>query len=399
MGAGEYAQSMKYQPLQRPVYLDNAATTAVDPEVIDSIIHYYSTDYGNPSAVHPMGIEARKAIVSAREALASQVGLSPEGVIFTSGGTEANNLAIHGFPPSRKRAGKHILYSAVEHPSVIQACQELENQGYIVEPIPVSSSGQIEPLSFEKQLRPDTILVCLMHANNEIGTIFPIEKYSTLIRQCSPHAHIHVDAIQTFGKLRVHLSELNVDSAAISAHKFHGPKGVGALFYRGKTQPRPLVQGGGQEFGLRSGTENVPGIVGLNRAAMVAERQREQQHQRIVQLRTRLTNHIQKEIDSIKIHGDPDSMLSTILSVAILGCPAEALLHHLEIKGIFVSAGSACHSKKEKSSHVLRAIHATDKQVASTLRFSLSRLTTEEEIDHVCNILPQVVSEVRAVGL
>jgi cysteine desulfurase len=384
--------------MDRIVYLDNAATTRCDPRVAEAVERALLEDYGNPSSVHPLGVRAARALRAARETIARALDAEPAGVFFTSGGTEANNLALLGFARMLRRRGRHVVVSAVEHPSTLGAAKALEEEGFETTAAPVDGKARIDLTRLEASLRADTVAVAVMLANNEVGTIEPVADAARLVRARSPHAALHVDAVQAFGKIPVSIRSLGADSVAISAHKIHGPKGAGALVLASRRLPRPLVFGGGQEEGLRPGTENLPGIVGLAKAASIALESLDAEGARVRALRDRLAEGLARRVPDFRRNGDPEACVPTILSATFPGVPAEALLHHLERKGIYVSAGAACHAKKASLSHVLLACGLERSHVSSTLRFSLGRFTTEEDVAAALEAVPAAVEELRALA-
>jgi len=384
--------------MEGAVYLDNAATTRCDPRVAEAIGRTLSEDYGNPSSVHPLGVRAGRALRAARETLARALDAGPANVFFTSGGTEANNLALLGFARATRRHGLHVVVSAIEHPSTLGAVKALEEEGFETAIAPVDEKGRIDPDAFGELLRPDTVAVAVMLANNEVGAVAPIAEIAKRVRSRSPRAVFHVDAVQAFGKIPVSIRALGADSLSVSAHKIHGPKGVGALVLGGRRRPRALVFGGGQEENLRPGTENLPGIVGFARAAALAIETLEAEAARLRALRDRLWAGLAKHIPDLRRNGDPEACVPTILSLTFPGVPAEALLHQLEAKGIYVSAGAACHAKKSSLSHVLVALGLDRAHVNSTLRFSVGRFTTEEDVAVALDAVPAAYEGLRALA-
>lgn len=375
------------------IYLDNNATTPVALEVVSAMDPFWREQFGNPSSLHKKGVEAERAVSNVRNQLADTLGVKEGEVMFTSGATESLNTAIRGLALKNQRMGKHIVTTAVEHECVLESCQVLEEQGFEVSYLKTDQYGAVSAEAVREAIREDTVLVSVMHVNNELGTVNPIEEIAAAVKNTDKQPYMVVDGVQAFGKMRVDLS--NIDAYAVSAHKVHGPKGVGALIAKEETRQRmkPLIVGGGQEFGVRSGTQNVPGIVGLGKAAELAYNDLDGHHEHMNMLRSMLRNSIEK-IDDTVINSFPDALPST-LNAAFLGVPAETLLHALEEKGIYVSTGSACSTNNKIKSHVLE--HVTDRQEVkgSAIRFGLSRMNTKEEIEQVGEVLKKTVEELR----
>jgi cysteine desulfurase len=376
-------------------YLDNAATTRCDPRVAEEVERFLLEEYGNPSSVHPLGVRAARALREARETLARCLEAEPAGVVFTSGGTEADNLAVLGF--ARAGHGRHLVVGATEHPAVLEAAKALGAEGFETSVVPVDRGGRLEAAAVAGACRPDTAVVAVMMANNEVGTIAPVAEIARAVRAAAPRAAFHVDAVQAFGKVPVSIRACGADSLALSSHKIHGPKGVGALVLAPGRRPSPLFHGGGQEGNLRSGTENVPGIVGFARAASLAAEGVATEAARWRRLRERLARGLAESSPGVVLNGDAERCVPTILSATFPGVPGEALLHHLETRGVFVSTGAACHSKRG-GSHVLLACGLPEEAVRSTLRFSFGRFTTEADVDRAVEAVPPLVSELRALA-
>lgn len=375
----------------KDVYADNNATTKVAPEVSDAMLPFFSDYYGNPSSSHTKGIEAERALKKARRTLAEYCGGDERDVIFTSGATESINLALRGVVDAHKRKGKHIVTSLVEHEAVLNTASALSDEGVEVSYITPDEYGRITPEQVVDAMRDDTILVAIMHVNNELGTIYPIEAIAHAIRQRNAMTLFFSDGAQAFGKLPV--SGKIPDLYAISAHKLHGPKGVGALFVRNGVRLTSHHTGSGQEFGLRSGTENIPGIVGLAQATELAYENLHTCRTDLQTLRHRFVTGL-KEIDSVRINS-PDDALEITTSAAFPGIPGEVLLNALDAKGIYVSTGSACSSHHERRSHVIEALGLPDEVADSTLRFGFSRYTNMEEVEYILTVLKEVVPELR----
>ncbi len=377
------------------IYLDNSATTRVTDSVRDVVVRTMTEDYGNPSSVHGKGVEAERYLREARTALAKSLKVSENEIYFTSGGTESDNWAIRGTAAANRHAGKQLITTSVEHPAVMMPMHALEEQGYQLSYLPVDKTGKIRLADLETALSDETVLVSIMYVNNEVGAIEPVAEAGALIKKKNPRALFHVDAVQAYGKYPIYPRRLGIDLLSVSAHKLHGPKGVGFLYVRNGVKIRPLILGGGQQKGLRSGTDNVPGIAGMAQAAKDAFATMEEDHAHLLALKERLINGL-KELPDVVIHSEEgEAGAAHIVNAAFLGVRSEVLLHALEERGIFVSAGSACSSNRKSSeSYVLKAMHLSDAELESSLRFSFSRFTTEEEID-VClaalkGLLPQL---------
>ncbi|MCG0238568.1 MAG: cysteine desulfurase [Firmicutes bacterium] len=376
-------------------YLDNSATTRPRPEVVAAMMSALTEDFGNPSSAHRLGIAAEKRIQEARAAVARLIGARPEEIHFTSGGTEAINTAIFGVARAYGRRGRHIITQATEHPATLEACRALAAGGFEVTILPVDRSGRVDPDQVARALRPDTILVTLMAVNNEIGTIQPVAEVGRLLR--GRETLFHVDAVQAAGKLPLRVDEIGCHLLSLSGHKIHGPKGVGALYVRQGVRIAPLLYGGGQEEGLRSGTENVPGIVGLGTAAALALAELDQVPDRLRALKRRLLAGLAERGLEYVVNGpDPEEAAPHILNLSFRGVPrGEVLLHALEQQGVFVSTGSACHSRRQTLSHVLEALRLPPEQATGAIRVSLSPLTTEADIDAFVAAAAQAVPELR----
>lgn len=373
--------------MTREIYLDNNATTPVAPEVFDAMRPYFCQKYGNPSSLHRKGIEAERAVRASRRTLARLFGLQEAEVIFTSGGTEGDNLAIKGTARALRRRGNHIITTQVEHPAVLESCRELEAEGFRVTYLSVNSEGRVEPDDVLRALTEETILVSIMHVNNELGTIFPVEEIAAQLKRQRPEIVFHSDGVQAVGKLTIRLD--HIDLYTISGHKIHAPKGIGALLVRRETALRPVLSGGGQERGLRSGTENVPGIVGLARAVELAYEDFAATQARFVELRSRFLAGL-SDIPGVRVNSPPRSVPTTV-NVSFPGIPAEVMLHALEAEGVYVSTGAACSSRKGRRSHVLEASHLPPEVMDSSLRFSFSRYTTAEDIEAAVQVIRRVV--------
>jgi len=373
------------------VYLDNGATTKVDRRVADAAVAAMTEAWGNPSSAHRLGVEAARRVAAAREQVARAISADPAELTFTSGGTEANALGFYGAAQAAR--GKHVVVSGLEHPSVADAARKLAEQGYELTVVAPGHDGVVDAQAFAAAIRPDTAVCALLWVQNELGTVQPVEEFARLAKARAPRCHVHVDAVQALGKLAVDVGAGPFDSLSLSAHKLHGPKGVGALWLRKGARVQPRAFGGGQERGLRPGTEGVPGIVALGLAVELAEAARPEAAPRMTRLRERLWTGIAAHRPEARRHGDPHKTAPHILSVGFAGLPAEPLLHAIEAHGVCVSAGSACHAKDKKPSATLRAIGVPDDM--GTLRFSLSRDTTDEEIDLALAALDAAVKDLQ----
>lgn len=365
------------------VYLDNSATTRVFPQVAELMTKIMCEDYGNPSSLHKKGVEAEQYLRDARETLARIMKVSEKEILFTSGGTESDNMALRGCVKANSRRGNHIITTQVEHPAILNTAAYLESEGYRVTYLPVDESGRIRLEDLHRAMTPETILVSIMHTNNEVGARQPIEEAGILIKQMNPQTLFHVDAVQGFGKAKIYPKKLHVDLMSVSSHKIHGPKGVGFLYIGDKVKIQPILFGGGQQQNLRSGTDNVPGIAGMAKAAQMMYENLDEDIARLYRLKKLFIEEMSK-IDGTQVNGlvngGIEGTAPHIVSVSIEGVRSEVLLHALEDKGIFVSAGSACSAHKPQSSATLKAMGLNKELLGSTLRFSFSVFTTEEEI-------------------
>lgn len=376
-------------------YLDNSSTTRISDSVLDKMIRVYQIDYGNPSAMHSKGFDAEKYIKEAKEIIAGSLKVSPKEIIFTSGGTESNNLAVIGTAMANKRLGKRVLTTPIEHPSVGNAVRFLEEQGFEVAYIPVDDKGIVDLKALEELMTEDTILVSVMHVNNEIGSVQPLEEIGKLIKKSNPSVVFHVDAIQSFGKFQIRPKKAGIDLLSVSGHKIHGPKGVGFLYIKEKTKVNPLILGGGQQDGMRSGTENVPGVAGLGQAVKESYENFEEKIDRLYELRDYFTGEIEK-LEGCYVNGPSGrNAAPQIVSVSFEGIRSEVLLHSLEEKNIFVSAGSACSSHKRAPSATLSAIGIRKDLLESTVRFSFNMETSREELDYTLAVLKELLPQLR----
>ncbi|MBI2247306.1 MAG: cysteine desulfurase [Armatimonadetes bacterium] len=379
------------------IYFDNAATTRPHPAVVEAVTQALTSEFGNPSSLHGRGVTAERLVTAAREAVARSIGVAVEEVVFTSGGTEANNLAIAG--AVRTGGGRHLLVNAIEHSSVLTPMRRLAEQGFNLTELPVDSEGRVDPRQVATALRPETTLVSTMAVNNEVGTIQPVEEIGRVIRAHNARggrALFHVDAVQAWGKIRLRPATMGVDLMSFSGHKVHGPKGVGVLYIRKGVRLGPMLSGGDQERGIRPGTENVPGIAGLGAAAELLQVDLESVSARMAALRDRLREAL-ATITDVRFNTPLTGAAPHILNVSFAGARGETLLHRLEQDGIYVSTGSACHSHDPRPSHVLLAIGLSPEQAKSSIRFSLSRFTTAEEIDAAASAVRTAVAELRTL--
>ncbi|NLK72994.1 MAG: cysteine desulfurase [Clostridiales bacterium] len=379
------------------VYLDNSATTRPHKEVIDAMIGCYETHYGNASSLHRMGIQAEKMIKDARNSVGQSLNVSDSEIIFTSGGTESNNTAIFGAAEALKRTGNRIITSAIEHPAVLNVCKSLEQNGMDVKYLNVNDKGLIQLDALEEYFNEKTILISVMHVNNELGTIQPIEEIAKYKKSCSKF-YFHVDAVQSYGKMKISPKTIGIDLLSVSGHKLHGPKGIGALFIDKSIHIPPLLYGGLQEYGIRSGTENVPGIIGLGQAAAMAYNNLETDINNIKHVRSYLIQGIKEEIKDIRINSyEDDRCIPHILNISFMGIRGEVLLHMLEQAEIYVSTGSACSSKKKGLSHVLKAAGLSNSEIEGAVRFSFSKYNSIEEMDYVLDHLKKGINSIRKI--
>jgi cysteine desulfurase len=366
------------------------------PEVVSAMLPVYTEDYGNPSSIHWFGQHAKALMDEARAHVARLINAETSEIVFVSGGTEADNLAIRGIAESQKSRGRHIITSSIEHHAVLHTCRDLEKQGYEITWLGVSSEGLIDPEDVRRVIRPDTILISIMHANNEIGTIQPIEEIGRIAETAD--IYFHSDGVQSTGKIPVDVKKLKVDLYSISAHKIHGPKGVGALFIKKGSVLKPQLTGGGHERNRRSGTENVAGIVGFGIAAKMAREGLGSEMTRMKDLRDRLESGLRKHIDLIRVNAENAPRLPNTSNIMVDYAEGEGLVISLDLKGIAVSTGSACSSGSLEPSHVLTAIGKTPDEAHGSLRFSLNSMNTAEDVDYVVEVLPRIVARLRELS-
>lgn len=378
------------------VYLDNAATTQPRQEVVEAMLPYLRERYGNPSSIYGIAREARAALDEAREKVARILGADPREVIFTSGGTESDNTAVKGVAYANRDKGKHIITSAIEHHAILDSVKSLEKQGFRATYVPVDSQGMVDPRDVESAITGETILISIMHANNEVGTIEPVEEISKIAKERG--ICFHTDAVQTVGHIPIDVRRLGVDLLSLSAHKFHGPKGVGALYVRGGVRMGRYIDGGAQERNRRAGTENVAGMVGLATALELATAETEQEMRRILKLRDRLIAGIRERISHVRLNGHPIRRLPGNVSFCFEFIEGESLLLNLDMLGICGSSGSACTSGSLEPSHVLLAMGIPHEIAHGSLRLTLGRQTTDEDVDYVLEHLPGIVQKLRAMS-
>ncbi len=377
------------------VYLDNSATTKSFEDVAQLVATIMCRDYGNPSSLHNKGMEAEQYVRQAKEIIAKNLKVNEKEIFFTSGGTEADNIALIGSAMANYRAGRHMITTGIEHPAVLQTMRYLEEQGFKVTYLPVDRNGAIRLEDLQNAITRDTILVSIMHTNNEIGTLQPIAEAGNLIKKINPNVIFHVDAVQGFGKFRIYPKRMNIDLLSVSGHKIHGPKGVGFLYINEKIKIKPIVYGGGQQQGMRSGTENVPGIAGIARAVENIYGNLDEEVERLYGLKEYFIDGVEK-IDQVRINGRKGrDGAPHIVSVSIRGVRSEVMLHALEEKGIYVSAGSACAARKPQTSETLKAVGVEKDLLHSTIRFSFSIFTTKEEIDYTLQAMYDTIPMLR----
>jgi len=378
------------------IYLDYAATTPVDPEVIKEMLPYFNEIFGNPASLHYFGRQAGNAVEKSRMLAAEFIGAKPEEIIFTSGGTESDNFALKGAAWANFNKGKHIITSNIEHHAVFESCVFLEKNGFKVSYLPVGSNGIIDPDEVKKAITRDTILISIMHANNEIGTIQPIREIGRAARE--HNVYFHIDAVQSFGHIPINVDDLNIDMLSASAHKLYGPKGVGLLYVRKGTRLQPFMNGGSQERKLRASTHNVPGIVGFGKAIELASKNMVWESEFITGLRDKLINGVLNNIDNSKLNGDSLYRLPNNANFSIKFVEGEGIILGLDLEGIAVSSGSACTSGSLEPSHVLKAIGRTADLAHGSIRITLGKYNTEEEIDYTLEKLSAIVKKLRKMS-
>lgn len=372
------------------VYMDNSATTKPYDEVIEAMVDTMKNYYGNPSSSHIYGLRAEKKLNEAREVIAKTLNCTRDEIIFTSGGSESNNFLIRGF----SKSGTNVITSRIEHPSVMNTFKELEKQGISVTYLEIDNEGKINLEQLKNSINKDTVLVSIMHVNNEVGVIQDIHKIGSIIKEKSNRAKFHVDAVQSYGKLKIDIKEDKIDLLSISGHKIHGPKGIGAAYIKKGLNPEPLIHGGGQERKLRSGTENLPGIVGLSVAANKIYKSIDENLNKVLELKSYFIQRL-KELEDIRINSEGSNFLPYILSVSFSGVKGEVLLYALEDNGIYVSKGSACSSKLQGKNYVLEGFGLKEADINSTIRFSFSAYNSKNEVDYVIETLDKSLKFLR----
>lgn len=377
------------------IYLDNSATTKPYSEVIEKVVYALSHDYANPSSLHRKGVEVEKNIKAIRNEIAKTLGAKDKEIYFTSGGTEANNTIIRGVVNLHKKRKNHIISTSIEHPSVLNTLKDLESDGCEVTYLDVDRDGKIDLEELKKAIKPTTCLVTIMHVNNEVGSIQPIQEIGKYLKSLKDKVYLHVDAVQSYSKISFRPSKYNIDFMSVSGHKFHGPKGIGFMYIKESNRIKPMLTGGGQEIGIRSGTENTPGIYGLGEAVKIINTDLNSKIEKISSLKNLLKEEISKNIEDIKINS-PEDGVCHILNISFKDIRGEVLLHCLEQRGMYVSTGSACSSKK-KGSHVLTQMKLTNEEIEGAIRFSLSDLNTEEEVLEAVKILKEEVESLRKI--
>jgi len=376
------------------IYLDNAASTRVDEKVIDEMLPYFKEQFGNPSSIHRYGRLASMAVQNARKKIASLINAEPKEILLTSGGTESNNTALYGI--AYKNKGKHVITSSIEHDAILEPCKRLEKDGFQLTYLPVDKYGLVNPDDVKSAISSDTCLISMMLANNEVGTIQPIKEISKIAHE--KNILVHTDAIQAIGKIPIDVKDFGIDLLSISSHKINGPKGVGALYVKNGIKLAPLILGGGQEDGLRSGTENVPNIVGFGKACQLVKENMEQNVGHFKKLTTKLTTRVLQEIPYVTFNGHPEKRIPNNTHFTFLGVNGEDLIIKLDENEVAASTGSACSVRTQKASHVLKAMGFSHEQIAGSLRLTVGISNTEKEIDETVEILKKVVNELRVVS-
>ncbi|HMM21237.1 MAG TPA: cysteine desulfurase NifS [Selenomonadales bacterium] len=378
------------------IYFDHSATTPVDREAAALALEYMTDKFGNASSIHSFGRESRKAVDAAREQVAALLGATPNEIFFTSGGTEGDNLAIKGVAFANRKKGNHIITSAIEHHAILHTCEYLEKQGYEVTYLPVDEYGMVRIEDLKKAITDKTILISIMFANNEVGTLQPVKEIGRIAREKG--IYFHTDAVQAAGNYPIDVNELNIDLLTLSGHKFHAPKGIGALYIRRGVKVDEIQHGGGHERNMRAGTENVPGIAGLGKAAEIAKRDMEKKTARLRSMRDRIIREITEKIPHIKLNGHPTERMPGNVNFSFLYVEGESLLLNLDLKGIAASSGSACTSGSLDPSHVLLAMGMTHEVAHGSLRVTLGRDNTDEDVDYFLEVLPEIISRLRAMS-
>ncbi|MDY6933802.1 MAG: cysteine desulfurase NifS [Spirochaetota bacterium] len=380
----------------RQIYLDYAATTPTAPEVVKAMKPYYTEIFGNPSSLYSYGQEARRSVEESREGIASFIGADISEIIFTSGGTESNNFALKGIAYANRGKGNHIITSQIEHHSITETCKHLEKDGFRITWLPVDSNGLVDPDNVKNSITDSTILISIMHGNNEIGTIQPIKEIASIAREGK--IYIHTDTVQTFGHLPINIDEFGVDILSASAHKLYGPKGIGAMYLRKGTKIIPFLHGGDQERKRRASTENLPGIIGFSKAVELASHEMHEEGERLTMLRDKLIEGIIEKIEDTSLNGHPVNRLPNNINMTISYVEGESMILNLDMEGIACSTGSACTSSSLEASHVLLAIGLPPELAHGSLRFSLGRWTEEKDIDYLLEVMPGIVERLRSMS-
>jgi len=381
----------------RKVYMDHAAGMPVDPRVLEAMKPYFTENYGNPSSSHSFGANARNVLMESREKVARLIGAEkPEEVIFTSGGTDSNNLAIKGVAYRNKEKGNHIITTTIEHMSVLNICKYLQKQGFEITYMPVDKQGMVDPEKLKDEITDKTVLISVMYANSEIGTIQPIREIGKIVRE--NQIYFHVDAVAAAGKVPINVKEENIDLMSISSNDMYGPKGMGTLYIKSGVKIQPIIQGGGQERGVRSGTENIPGIVGMSKAAEIAREEMADEGRRLSKLRDKLINGVRDTIERSYLNGHPTKRLPNNANLRFSYIEGESLILDLDMLGVQVSSGSACTSKTLEPSHVLLAIGLAHEEAHGSLVFTMGKQNSDEDVDYVLEVLPGVVKRLRAMS-
>jgi cysteine desulfurase len=381
---------------KKRIYLDYAATTPVDPRVLKAMEPYFSEKFGNTMSLHSFGQEAKTALEESREIVADLMGAKPSEVIFTSSATESNNLALKGVAFANRNKGNHIIISSIEHACIMESAKWLERQGFEITRLKVDKYGLVDPDEVKKAIKKETILVSVMHANNEIGTIEPIEEIGKICKERG--VYFHTDAAQSFGKIPINVNKMNIDLMTVSSHKMYGPKGAAALFVREGTKIEPILHGGGHEMGLRSSTVNVTAIVGFAEACKICKKEMEKEAKRLTKLRDKLIKGVLEKIPGSHLNGHPTKRLPNNANFWFEGVEGESIVIQLDLLGIAASTGSACSTEKLEPSHVLLAIGLRPEQAHGSLRLSLGRWTTEKDIDYALEVLPKVIKRLRKIS-
>ena len=378
----------------KEIYLDNSATTKVYPEVAKLMTQIMLEDYGNPSSMHTKGVDAEKYVTLATKQISKALKVQDKEILFTSGGTESDNLALIGTARANCRAGKHIITTKIEHPAILKTVEYLATEGFEIDYLSVDSMGRISLTELEDKLRPDTILVSIMHTNNEVGSLQPIAEAGALIKKKNPNCLFHVDAVQGFGKAEIYPRKMSIDLLSVSGHKIHGPKGIGILYVGEKVKIKPISYGGGQQKGMRNGTLNVPGIAGIGLATEMITKDLQTNRESLYELKEFFLKEVSK-LERVSINGcDPANVRETaphIINISVKGLRSEVMLHALEEKGVYVSAGSACASHSKKESSTLKSMGATPEEMDGALRISMSEFTTREELEYALASLKEVI--------